>query len=169
VSQTKPSTLSITIAHAKERDVAILTELSRLVHDMHVEAHPAYFKPFEPGAIGAQFRSRLLRPEVRVCIASLGELPVGYVVAVLSERPEDARCLARRFYAIEEIAVSAAHRRQGVARALIEHVQGEARSLGVDGVELSSWSFNGAAHAAFEALGFRPMVVRFRCGGGERG
>lgn len=158
---------SIDITDAEERDVAVLTELSRFVHEIHVEAHPAHFKPFEADAVGEQFRSRMLGRGVRVCIASLGELPVGYVVAVLSERPEDARCLARRYYAIDEIAVSAGHRRQGVARALIERVRREARSLGVDGVELTSWSFNAAAHAAFAALGFRPMVVRFRCDGGD--
>lgn len=159
---------SIDITDAEERDVAVLTELSRFVHEIHVEAHPAHFKPFEADAVGEQFRSRMLGRGVRVCIASLGELPVGYVVAVLSERAEDARCFARRFYAIEEIAVSSAHRRRGVARALIEHVLSEARSLGIDGVELSSWSFNATAHAAFEALGFRPVVVRFRHEAGDR-
>lgn len=159
---------SITITDAQERDVTVLTELSRFVHEMHVAAHPAYFKPFEPGAIGEQFRARLGRSNVRVWIASLGELPVGYVVVALRERAGDARCLARRSCEIEEVAVSPDHRRQGVARALVEHVLGEARSLGMDGVELTSWSFNAAAHAAFEALGFRPVVVRFRHDAGER-
>jgi ribosomal protein S18 acetylase RimI-like enzyme len=77
------------------------------------------------------------------------------------ERPENALCLARRFYEVEEIAVSAGYRRQGVARALIEHVLAHARSAGIADVELTSWSFNVEAHAAFVALGFRPMVIRF--------
>lgn len=153
---------SIQIRDALERDVTALTELSRFVHDIHVEAHPAYFKPFEPGAIAEQFRTRLLRRETRIRIASLGDLPVGYVVVLLRERPEDARCFARRYCEIEEIAVAASRRRQGVARALIEDVRREARSLGIGGVELASWCFNETAHAAFQALGFDPMLVRFR-------
>ncbi|HEY6724422.1 MAG TPA: GNAT family N-acetyltransferase [Polyangiaceae bacterium] len=162
------SSITITITKAQERDVSVLTELSRFVHDLHVEAHPEYFKPFEPGAISEEFGSRLRRSNVRVFIAWLGELPLGYALAGLSERAADARCLARRFYAIEEIAVSPLHRQRGVARALVERVLAEARSLGIEDVELTSWSFNHAAHAAFEALGFRSMVVRFRCAGDDR-
>jgi len=157
-----PTMPSIQIRDALERDVSALTELSRFVHDIHAEAHPAYFKPFEPRAIAEQFRTRLLRQDTRIRIASLGELPVGYVVVLLRDRPEDARCFARRSCEIEEIAVAASHRRHGVARALIEDVHREARSLGIGGVELASWSFNATAHAAFQALGFAPMLVRFR-------
>lgn len=154
--------LDIGIRDAKEQDAALLAALSRFVHEAHVAAHPAHFKPFDAGAIGEQFRTRLPSPTVRVFIASFGELPVGYIGVAVRERPEDARCFARRFYEIEEIAVSPEHRRQGVARALVEHVLREARAHGIDGVELTSWSFNTTAHAAFEALGFRPRVVRFR-------
>jgi ribosomal protein S18 acetylase RimI-like enzyme len=152
----------INIRDAEEQHVNLLTDLSRFVHDIHVEAHPAYFKPFELAVIAESFRSRLKDPNVRACIASVGDMPVGYVVIVLRERPEDARCLARRFYEIEELAVSALHRQRGVARALIEHVLREARSRGIHGVELTSWAFNATGRAAFEALGFLPMVVRFR-------
>jgi GNAT superfamily N-acetyltransferase len=154
--------IDIDIRNAEERDVNLLADLSRFVHDIHVTALPAYFKPFEPAAIAESFRSRLQHPEVRACIASVGAVPVGYAVVVLRERKEDARCLLRRFYEVDEIAVSPAHRQKGVARALIEHVLREARSLGIHGLELTSWSFNAPAHAAFEALGFSPMVVRFR-------
>jgi len=62
---------------------------------------------------------------------------------------------------VDELAVSPAHRRQGLARALFERVLAEARAEGLRDVELTSWSFNVEAHAAFEALGFRPKVVRF--------
>ena len=152
----------LSIRNAEERDVNVLTDLSRYVHDVHVAAEPAYFKPFVSGVIAESFRSRLQHRDVRACIASVGDVPVGYAVVVLRERPEDARCLARRFCEVEEIGVSPAHRQHGVASALIEHVLREARSLGIHGLELTSWSFNATAHAAFEALGFRPMIVRFR-------
>lgn len=159
--------VDITLRDAEERDVSLLTELSRFVHDIHVDAHPSYFKPFEFLAISDQFRSRLQNPNVRAFIASVGDVPVGYLVMLLRERPEDARRLARRSCEIEEICVCPAHRRQGVAHALIERVLREARLLGIDGVELTSWSFNASAHGAFQALGFRPMVVRFRHGDEE--
>lgn len=125
-------------------------------------ALPADFRHAESDAIAQLFRSRLDAPGVRIWLATSGETALGYAVSVLRERAENARWFPRRFHEIEEIAVSPLHRRQGVARALIEHIVGEARKQGGLDVELMTWSFNTAAQAAFEALGFRPTMVRFR-------
>lgn len=75
-------------------------------------ALPAYYKPFEFGPIAESFRARLQSSEVRASIANVGDLPLGYVVRVLRARPEDARCLARHFCEIEEIAVVPSHRKE---------------------------------------------------------
>jgi hypothetical protein len=45
---------------------------------------------------------------------------------------------------------------------LVERVLANARAQGVRDVQLTCWSFNAEARAAFEALGFRPMTVRFQ-------
>ena len=55
-----------------------------------------------------------------------------------------------------------AHRQRGVARTLVERVLASARAQGVRDVQLTCWSFNAEAQAAFEALGFRPMTVRYQ-------
>ena len=159
--------MPITIRDAEERDVELLAGLNRFVQDMHVDKLPAYFKEPEAGAVAELFRSRLARPDIRIWIANLGEHAAGYVVSALRERPASALCLARRSYELEEIGVAPAHRRKGVARALIEHVIRQAASQGVPDVELTSWAFNTDAHAAFRALGFRPLIVRFRHEGGS--
>jgi len=83
-------------------------------------------------------------------------------VSVVRERPENAICSAQRFYELEEVGVSPAHRQRGVARALVERVLAEARAQGVRDVQLTCWSFNAEAQAAFEALGFRRLTVRFQ-------
>lgn len=156
--------MDITIRDAETRDVDVLAELSRVVLDMHVAALPAYFKDLEPGGLVESFRSKLERPDCRAFIASLGEVPVGYTVVALRERPESGIAVARRALELEELAVSPSHRRLGVARALVERVLTEARAQGLE-VELTSWAFNTDAHAAFRALGFAPMIVRFRYAG----
>lgn len=154
--------MTITVREAQERDVDLLVEMNRIVHDLHIAAAPAYFRQPEPGAVAELFRSRIGRPDVRVWIANIGEVAAGYAVSVIRQRPENAICLARRFYELEEIGVSPAYRQLGVARALIERVLADARAQGVRDVELTAWSFNTDAQAAFEALGFRPMTVRFQ-------
>ncbi len=154
--------MTITIRPAQEPDIEFLVAMNRLVHALHLAAAPAVFKPHDWGAVAELFRSRLEKPDVRVLIASVGEDPAGYAVAVVHEQAETALTLARRYLVLDEIGVSPAQRRQGVARALIEHMLAEARAQGICDVQLSTWSFNAEGQAAFEAVGFRPMTVRFQ-------
>jgi ribosomal protein S18 acetylase RimI-like enzyme len=154
----------VTIRSAEDRDVGLLAELNRFVLDMHVDALPTYFKRAEQRAVADSFRSMLERPEVQAYIASIGDVPVGYAVVAFRERPENALCLARRSLEIDELAVSPSHRRRGVCRALVERALAEARSQGVSEVEVTSWVFNTDARAAFQALGFKPMLLRYRHG-----
>lgn len=156
------SAMTITVREAQERDIDLLVEMNRIVHDLHIAAVPAFFKHPEPGAVAELFRSRLRQPEGRVWIASVGEVPAGYAVSVIRERPENAICSAQRFYELEEVGVLPAHRQRGVARTLVNRVLADARAQGVRDVQLTCWSFNAEAQAAFEALGFRPMTVRFQ-------
>jgi diamine N-acetyltransferase len=152
------------IRDATVEDIEVLVELNRSVHDLHLAALPRYFKQAAPDAVAELFRSRLDRVDIRVWIASTDGKAVGYAVSALRERPENALCLARRFFEVEEIGVARGHREKGVARALIERAIAEARSKGIPDLELTSWAFNVDAHAAFRALGFQPMVMRFRHG-----
>ncbi len=154
--------MTITVREAQERDIDLLVDMNRMVHELHVAAVPAYFRHPEPEAVAELFRSRLQQPEGCVWIASVGEVPAGYAVSVIRERPENAICSAQRFYELQEVGVSPAHRQRGVARALVERVLANARAEGVRDVQLTCWSFNAEARAAFEALGFRPMTVRFQ-------
>ena len=153
--------MAIKIRDADERDIPSLAELSRFAQDLHVAALPDHFKQPESDAASEWMRAKLRREDARTWVACLGHAVVGYVVVAIRERQENALCRARRAHEIEEIVVSPAHRRQGVARALVDRVLEDARLRGIRDVELTSWSFNVDAHRAFEALGFRPMLVRF--------
>jgi GNAT superfamily N-acetyltransferase len=154
--------MTITVRVAEDRDIGQLVEMNRIVHDLHVAAEPTYFRKPEPGGVAELFRARLRQSEVRIWIASFGKVPVGYAVSVLRERPASAICCAQRCYELEEVGVSPVHRRKGVARALVERVLAEARAQAVPNVQLTCWYFNAEAQAAFEALGFRPLTVRFQ-------
>jgi len=108
------------------------------------------------------FRSRLQQPEVRIWIACAGEERAGCAVTSIRERAENVLCRAQRFCELEEIGVSPKYQRQGVARALIERLLADARARGISDVQLTCWAFNTEAQAAFAALGFRPMNIRFQ-------
>ena len=104
----------------------------------------------------------LSHPEIEVYVAAdAQDRPIGLVS--LSHRPQLR--LSGRIATLDELVVSAAWRRQGVGRALVQRALERARVLSVKRVELQLPSLPGEATVAFfRSLGFqdaeRGVVVR---------
>jgi ribosomal protein S18 acetylase RimI-like enzyme len=149
------------VRQATHRDVELLVALNRVVQELHTSARPDYFKQIDTREVAAWFSAMLRKDTVRAWIAESSGSPVGYALTVRYDRLENTFCSARHFCEIDQIGVAPACRKRGVARALVERVLQDARARGIPEVELTSWSFNTDAQAAFRALGFAPNVVRF--------
>lgn len=153
--------MSMTVRAAVFGDEELLAVLNGLVHELHVANRPEDFKPARTEDVSAWFRSLLQKPTVLIWIAEEDGVPIGYVLAFLQERAENPFCPARRWCEIDQLAVKDKSRRRGIARTLLQRVFAEVRGRGIRDVEMSSWSFNEAAHHAFRRIGFAPKVVRF--------
>jgi ribosomal protein S18 acetylase RimI-like enzyme len=153
--------MGFSIRRAANGDEGMLAALNAIVQDLHVRSHPEHFKPTNTDEVADWFKSRLDQPTTQIWIAEASGTAMGYVVATRQESPEHALCRARQWFQIDEIAVSPPWQQKGVGRALVQEVIAEARRHGIDEVELSSWSFNEPAQAAFQQMGFRPKTVRF--------
>ena len=151
----------ITIRAAVDGDVEQLVDMSASVQELHVAGRPDVFKPVEPEVLSGLFRRRLAESTVRIWIAEITGVVVGYVVTVDKRQGENVHAFARSWREIEEIAVRAEYRRRGVASALFRHVEVATRADGISVVELNTWTFNDAARLSFERLGFVPKAVRY--------
>jgi ribosomal protein S18 acetylase RimI-like enzyme len=157
--------MSAYIRSALVGDEIVLARLNRFAQDLHVERRPDLFRAGTMQEVAAWFRSRLEDPTMRAWIAEDAAAPVGYLIAVLHDRPAGPFTVARRFCEIDQIAVDPARRGQGIARALMVEALTRARADGVDEFEATSWSFNDSAHTMFKRLGFVPKTVRFELRG----
>ncbi len=146
---------------AVEEDVAALVVLNAEVHALHVASRPDRFKPGEPGEVEAWLRQHLASPAARVWLAEIDGTLVGYAVVMMRERAHGPFCPERVWWELDQVGVCASHRRRGVGRALVGRVLEQARLAQVTDVELTSWSFNRDARAAFRRLGFVPQLVRY--------
>ncbi|MEJ6394482.1 GNAT family N-acetyltransferase [Gymnodinialimonas sp. 2305UL16-5] len=72
-----------------------------------------------------------------------------------------------RFYEIGKVAVADSHRRQGLARAMIEAAAARATALGLDGLQLYTRIELTENHATYRALGFT-VTREFRHPGYDR-
>ena len=151
----------MTVRRAVAGDEHTLAALTRFVHDVHEARRPDYFRPVRLEDVAAWFRSQLEAPTSAAWIAEEGGAPVGYLLAMFHDRPENPFRRARRWCEIDQIAVDPAWRRRGVGRSLMQAALDEARARAFGDVELSSWAFNSDAHALFRGLGFEPRVVTF--------
>jgi len=109
----------------------------------------------------AWYRSLLERPATRAWIAEDDAAPVGYLLALVHDIPENPFVRARRWCEIDQIAVDPDRRRRGIARALVLAALSAAKAEGISRVEASAWAFNDDAHEMFRRLGFVPKVTRF--------
>ncbi|WP_410638583.1 GNAT family N-acetyltransferase [Amycolatopsis sp. lyj-346] len=69
---------------------------------------------------------------------------------------------ARSFMVVENVVVTAGHRRSGVGAALMEAAVARARQARCYKVQLLSRSGREAAHAFYESLGFRAVAQGYR-------
>jgi ribosomal protein S18 acetylase RimI-like enzyme len=150
----------IRIRAAAVADATDLAALMASVQQLHVAARPDVFKQAAPSDLEAWAAHTITAGGPRVLIAEIAGTPVGYAVVMDGYRSENAFAFQRRWHEVEQLGVDPRHQRRGVARALLEHIAAAARAEGA-AVELNTWSFNAAARAAFERLGFVAKNVRF--------
>jgi ribosomal protein S18 acetylase RimI-like enzyme len=93
-------------------------------------------------------------------MAKAGREPVGYVLAVVHEKPKDLFTNARRWLYLDQISVESAWERQGVGRTLCEALVARAQREGLTEIETDTWAFNKIAQEFFRHLGFSPKIIR---------
>jgi len=155
------STASPSIRPATVADLSTLVALNTHVQALHAEALPRQFRANPPAMeVAATFGEKFAEPNALWLLAERGGTACGYLYARFREHEESWSRPARRVCTIAHLAVHPYHRRQGVARALVEAAVTEAGHHGFTRIELDVWSFNTAAREAFVRLGFAPFNER---------
>jgi GNAT superfamily N-acetyltransferase len=153
--------MSTNIRPAGIGDEALLAGLNDFVQALHLGSRPDYFRSTQSAELATWYRSLLEKSTTRILIAEEDGLPVGYLLAILHEAPENPFVRARRWCEIDQVAVDPGRRGRGIARALVLSAVSWAKTEGVPQIEAASWSFNDGAHQMFRRLGFVPKTIRF--------
>jgi GNAT superfamily N-acetyltransferase len=152
---------TISVRAGRILDLAALARLTGDVQALHFANRPDQFKPVDPDGIERWLVALLQSPSANVWVAEQDGTLVGYAAVAHRERAATPFCMARAWWDLEAMGVSAEHRRKGVGRALLQRVVSEAKAQGIAEIELNSWAFNAPAQAAFRSLGFTPKALRF--------
>ena len=134
-----------TVHEARDRDrAAILGLLAELGYPSDAETLDRRL-----GRVGREPSIRMIVAEQDGRIVAFASLHVLHLI----ERPPLGRLSA--------IVVTEPARRGGVGRALVERLEGEARTMGCDRVEVTSGEWRAEAHAFYRELGYEETSKRF--------
>ena len=143
------------IRFAREEDLEGINELRRQVHELHAAGKPEVFKPGFPPELRDHVRTVFRDPTQKILLCEEAGKPVGFAVLHSIHKPETPFMVEREFLDIDEFGVDAAHRRQGIATAMIRFLTAWAKEADFDRVELNMWEFNQEALAFYEQAGFQ--------------
>jgi ribosomal protein S18 acetylase RimI-like enzyme len=142
-----------------------LTAVQRLFHgldELHAGALPDVARLPEVSQVTAADLAEWIACEnVLIAVAEIDGVVVGFVDASRHE-PSDPTDVDRPWCGVNNLAVDPAHRRRGVATALVRTTEAWARSRGLDDVRLQVYEFNEAARALYERLGYVTLARRLR-------
>ena len=159
--------MTIEVRPAKREELERVNELRRQVNDLHVQGRPGHFRPgFNQQLqrhVYDQFESET--GDVLVALAD-GEV-AGFATVIYVHRPEGPYTLPLDFYHVEEFGVDAAHRRQGIGRALVDYMRSNAVERGFTRIDLDAWAFNESALAFYQKVGFVPYRWYFEMTTGD--
>ncbi len=144
----------ITVRPAKREELSRVNELRRQVNALHVAGRPAHFRPGFNEALQSHVYDRFESDDAGVLVALDGGEVAGFATVQYVHRPEGPYTLPLDYYHVEEFGVDEAHRRRGVAAALVDYMKKDARARGFRRIDLDMWSFNEGAQAFYEAVGF---------------
>ena len=143
------------VRFAEENDLDIINELRKQVNDIHVEGRPDVFKAGFGSEI-RDFAKVIINGENSdIIVAERGGVICGMACVDYVNKPETPYSKARSSYHVQEIAVDVNHRRQGVAKELLEFMIADAKKRNLGKIELDVWEFNDSAIEFYQAVGFR--------------
>ena len=145
----------IVVRPARREELERVNELRRQVNALHVAGRPAHFRPGFGEALRNHLFAQFDDPDrFGVLVALVGGEIAGFATVQYVHRPEGPYTLPLDFYHVEEFGVDAAHRRRGMATALVDYMHRDARERGFQRLDLDVWGFNDDALAFYEAVGF---------------
>jgi GNAT superfamily N-acetyltransferase len=148
--------VTITIRRAVDADLPVLLAL-------YAELHPDDVPP-PPEAAAKIWRQIEEQSGRSVLVAMLGGVGLDEIVAGTADctvLPNLTRG-GRPFMLVENVVVAQVYRRLGVGRALLAAAVTDANGAGCYKVQLLSRDTRSAAHAFYEALGFRAVAQGYR-------
>jgi len=149
------------IREARRQDVGAIVMLWKEMMAFHAACDVRFrFTPDAPKDFQNHLMSTLRSRAAYVLVAQAHEQVIGYIMGEVQERKPIYP--AGKYAFISDICVTAAHRRSGVGRALVQNLLERFQQRGVTAVELFVAEANPVSVAFWQAMGFKNYLRMLR-------
>lgn len=148
------------IVDLQANDAGILLPLLEQVQKLHVDACPDIFRGDAPLAERDAFlRQFIAREGVTALVCLQQDTAIGYLIYELRERGLSALKQAARVGFLHQVGVEAAHRRRGIASALLEEMKTRLRAAGATSIRSEHYAFNAPSAQLMTSAGMQPLRI----------
>lgn len=148
------------VRRAKSDDIPAIADLYLEVAEEVVAREPTLRHMPADAGVQRRYRPRIEDPERAVLVAVADGSVIGFVDAALQRHEDEATYHLPGVHAyVEELTVTAAHRRRGVASTLMQVLETWAKDAGARTILLDTHVTNADARALYGALGYREVGV----------
>jgi len=142
------------IRDATESDLPIIAEGMVRLQQLHVDAYPNIYKPFDESEAISYLSGLLSKTDFSVRVAIHENRPVGHAVLAVESTSPSMFKHAQRYGHVTQIEVEPDLRGSGIGKRLLQDIDELAVRLDLDRVLLDVWAFNDSARAFFLARGY---------------
>ncbi len=141
------------ICSAQQRDLEQLNDLMFALHDEHHRQCPQHFKTAQEIEQEKSISRYLDNPDCLIFVAKQQDKVVGFITGHFGELVSTVSQPVL-MGSIDELYVRAEFRQQGIAKALMTHIETRLREYGVKQIFVEVWQFNQTALDLYQNLGF---------------
>lgn len=142
---------------AQERDIPALNRLLRQVLKVHHSGRPDIFRPDTKKYTDEELKDLLSDPLSPIFVAESDGEVLGYAFCQIQETKGSLLLQDRKSLYIDDLCVEELCRKQGIGKALLDHVILYAKSLHCHSITLNVWALNEPAHRFYERNGLLPL------------
>ncbi|MGI8313946.1 N-acetyltransferase family protein [Halobacillus mangrovi] len=136
------------------KDCALIAELNKHVHKLHVELYPTYFKPYNYEQMKAFFEDMVNHPQFVFFVLEAEGEARGYSWVEIRKHSENPFKKAYTSIYVHQISVEESYRKKGCGQKLMKAVERLAETHGASEIELDYWIDNKEAKRFYEKNGF---------------
>ena len=129
--------------------------------DFHRDLEPVFQRTADAHETWGKFaEDRIVKDDWCVLVAEQNRRIVGHIMGTNTQRPPVF--VDFRFGYIQDIAVAASHRRQGIGTALVDRITAWFKANDVSRLELDLVAANPVSQAFWRKMGFSSLMVRMQ-------